>query len=273
MAKVGPFQVGELTTTNSIRCIPGDGIGNRFLLIMEGDAIRCGYSVSQLATELCGDEADGLLVVGTANSNGATRISITNRDGSDGGVCLNGLRVAACWTGAESGAFEMENKQIEWRMLEDGIFELCLRKKDIPQEMELRSIHADNRAGVSVPFWNPHAIFPVEDVDEVDLNKLSRAVREQKEQFPEGVNVEVIAPMGEEGLAMRVNERGVGETPSCGSGAVAVALLAWLQGEKKPIGVVMPGGLLALSPTENGDILLAGEARIGPATDRVLGNT
>ncbi|MDP7560982.1 MAG: diaminopimelate epimerase [Planctomycetota bacterium] len=261
-----------MISENTIRCVPGDGLGNRFLLVMEGDVLRSGHSLSGLALELCGKEIDGLLTVSAPGESGVMRVSITNRDGSDGGVCLNGLRVAACWTGAEEGCFEMNGKKLDWRRLEEDVFELHLRPEDLPGEIELLSLQADGREGVSVPFWNPHAIFPVDDVEQVDLESLSQAVRKQTELFPQGVNVEIVAPFGAEGLAMRVNDRGVGETQACGSAAVAVALLAWLEGEKRPIGVAMEGGILALSPSDIGGIFLAGKANIEASENRVLRN-
>ncbi len=45
-------------------------------------------------------------------------------------------------------------------------------------------------------------------------------------QFPEGVNIEVLTAPHGGAVSMRVHERGVGETRSCGTGTVAAAVAA-----------------------------------------------
>ena len=67
---------------------------------------------------------------------------------------------------------------------------------------------------------------------------------EPRDAFPCGVNVEFVAPVGERHLRMRVYERGVGETQSCGTGTVAAArAAAAAQGETDGLWrVEVPGG-------------------------------
>ncbi|EUA09579.1 diaminopimelate epimerase family protein [Mycobacterium kansasii 732] len=72
------------------------------------------------------------------------------------------------------------------------------------------------------------------------------------EQFPDGVNVEVLtAPVGGV-LSMRVHERGVGETRSCGTGTVAaaVAALAGAGDETGTLTVRVPGGVVTVTVTD-----------------------
>ena len=45
-------------------------------------------------------------------------------------------------------------------------------------------------------------------------------------QPPHGTNVELVVPLAPGHVVMRVHERGVGETRSCGTGAAAAALAA-----------------------------------------------
>ena len=258
---------------STLRCVPGDGLGNSFLLLMEADAARTGLTWDELAVMLCTDEigrqagfdraCDGLLVVSPGQGDGPLRLSIVNRDGSAGGVCLNGLRMAALWTHQGEGAFAMDGHHIKWQLLSENVVELHLAAADLPQELRLQHVCADGRDGIKVPFWNPHAVFPVADVDAVDLAALAAATAEQTELFEQGVNVEVIAPAGDSGLKMRVFERGVGETSACASGAVAVALVAWAEGKPGELGILMQGGILVLSPSSEGGILVAGEGALG----------
>jgi diaminopimelate epimerase len=75
-------------------------------------------------------------------------------------------------------------------------------------------------------------------------------------QFPHGVNVEVLtAPVKDPAGAlvnMRVHERGVGETRSCGTGTVAaaVAALAHLQTDAGTVRVRVPGGEVTVTVTD-----------------------
>ena len=68
---------------------------------------------------------------------------------------------------------------------------------------------------------NPHAVSFVDDLDALDLTVAPRWA--PAEAFPDGVNLEFVRVLGPEHLAMRVYERGVGETRSCGTGTVAAA--------------------------------------------------
>ena len=75
-----------------------------------------------------------------------------------------------------------------------------------------------------VSMGNAHAVAFVDDLDEV--GSLLEAPGHDEEVFPDGVNVEFVVRRGEQHVAMRVHERGSGETRSCGTGACAVAVAA-----------------------------------------------
>ena len=119
--------------------------------------------------------------------------------------------------------------------------------------------------GVRVP--NPHAVVFVESLEEAgDLLRAPLVAPEAV--FPDGVNVEFVTRIGPGHFAMRVHERGVGETLSCGTGACAVAWVArrntgaGTTGEVQPstMRVDVPGGSLHITETEEGNLLLNGLA-------------
>jgi len=95
--------------------------------------------------------------------------------------------------------------------------------------------------GLVVDVGNPHLACVVDDVAGFDLTgrpAFDDAV------FPGGVNVELLSPLVDGAVRMRVLERGVGETRSCGTGTVAAALAA-LRGDGRATGEVrvrVPGG-------------------------------
>jgi diaminopimelate epimerase len=71
---------------------------------------------------------------------------------------------------------------------------------------------------------NPHAVSFVDDLDGLPLHAAPHW--DPPEEFPRGVNLEFVRHLGPQHVAMRVYERGVGETRSCGTGTVAAAAAA-----------------------------------------------
>ena len=67
---------------------------------------------------------------------------------------------------------------------------------------------------------NPHAVAFVDDLAEA--GPLLDEPEHDAAVYPDGVNVEFVVRRGERHVAMRVHERGSGETRSCGTGACAV---------------------------------------------------
>jgi diaminopimelate epimerase len=93
-------------------------------------------------------------------------------------------------------------------------------------------------------------------VDDLDHLALERAPRwEPENAFPEGVNLEFVRSLGPRQVRLRVYERGVGETRSCGTGAVAAAAAAHVRGpdpDSSPVTyrVDVPGGRVEVELTE-----------------------
>ena len=115
--------------------------------------------------------------------------------------------------------------------------------------------------GVLVP--NPHAVVFVDDLaDAGDLLEAPGVA--PQDVFPDGVNVEFVVDRGPRHVAMRVHERGVGETLSCGTGACAVAWAA-ARRDGAPEGngpwqVDVPGGTVHVEESPSGTLLLTGPA-------------
>jgi diaminopimelate epimerase len=81
--------------------------------------------------------------------------------------------------------------------------------------------------------------------------------------LPDGQNVEFIVRRGERALTMRVHERGVGETRSCGTGICAAVVAAVTEadaGRGEDWSVRVPGGELTVRWTDT--VLLTGPARL-----------
>ena len=115
-----------------------------------------------------------------------------------------------------------------------------------------------------VDMGNPHAVAFVDDLDEA--GRAARGARRTTPAtYPDGVNVEFVVRRGERHVAMRVHERGSGETRSCGTGACAVMVAAAL-GRRRPsrrrttYRVDVPGGTLTVAWTADDRVLLTGPA-------------
>ena len=109
-------------------------------------------------------------------------------------------------------------------------------------------------AGLAIDVGNPHLACVDADLtgDELAGLDVAAPVSFDRTQFPEGVNIEVLtAPHGGV-VSMRVHERGVGETRSCGTGTVAaaVAALAFDGAATGTLRVRIPGGEVTVTVTE-----------------------
>lgn len=103
--------------------------------------------------------------------------------------------------------------------------------------------------GLSVDVGNPHVVVALPDAERLAAADLCSAPRVDPDP-PGGTNVELVLPAHDHDggrLRMRVHERGVGETRSCGTGAVAAVLASRVWGGPTAPDswrVEVPGGLL-----------------------------
>ena len=109
-------------------------------------------------------------------------------------------------------------------------------------------------AGLAIDVGNPHlaCVDPVMTLDDLSALDVAAPVTFDPAQFPEGVNIEVLTAPLDGAVSMRVHERGVGETRSCGTGTVAaaVAALAYSAAGTGQLRVHIPGGEVTVTITE-----------------------
>ena len=108
--------------------------------------------------------------------------------------------------------------------------------------------------GLAVDVGNPHLACVDVAMSSQELAALDVAapVVFDAAQFPDGVNVEVLTAPEDGAVSMRVHERGVGETRSCGTGTVAatVAALAHQGAQTGSMTVRIPGGEVVVTITD-----------------------
>jgi diaminopimelate epimerase len=123
----------------------------------------------------------------------------------------------------------------------------------------------DPMPGLSLDLGNPHVVVALPDSADLAALDLVEAP-EVHPAPPHGTNVEFVRPIGPGHIAMRVHERGVGETRSCGTGAAAAALATrWWAGTDTATDVWrvdVPGGTLRVRALPDQQVELAGPAAL-----------
>lgn len=217
--------------------------------------------------------ADGVLFLALEDRYSPPRVVMTlvQPDGSTAAMCGNGARCVAHWASRRTGADTvMIDTQAGTRPAEiDGsdvsidMGTASFEPEGVPLARE-RPLVDEQVGGFDVTAVNtgvPHAVAFVDDVNDVDIDAVAPAIR-HADVFPEGANVTFASGHPDGGFDQRTYERGVeGETRSCGTGAVAVAVAARRLGlldDSKSVPVRPPGGTLHVSIGSNGVTTLRG---------------
>jgi diaminopimelate epimerase len=279
-------QAEALAQLRGTRVLKGHGTGNDFVLVPDPDAAieLTPAQVRALCDRHSGLGADGVLrVVPTAMSPEVAEqadaarwfMDYRNGDGSVAEMCGNGARVFARYlvdAGLETGpefAIATRGGACAVRIESDGDVTIDMGTATTPRlrAMPVVSVGhtAWNGSGILVP--NPHCVVFLDDPDELTALDLTVPPRvEPRAMFPDGVNVEFAHRVGahqERHVRMRVHERGVGETLSCGTGACAVMVAAAARDEapvETAYTVDVPGGTVVVTRRADGHLELRGPA-------------
>ncbi len=268
------------TYPEQVRFAKGHGTENDFVLLPDLDAglTLDAARVAALCDRRRGLGADGVLRVTTAGAALAAGVldrlpdgvnagdwymDYRNADGSTAQMCGNGVRVFAHYlrtSGLESRAdFVVASlagpRPVTVHRVDAGYADVTVDMGKANALGPGEAVIGGRRfAGVAVDVGNPHLACMDRDLTAEGLAALDVAapVRYDRSQFPDGVNVEVLTAPAGGVVRMRVHERGVGETRSCGTGTVAAAVAA-LAGDGAQTGrltVRVPGGDVVVSITE-----------------------
>ncbi|WP_028049856.1 diaminopimelate epimerase [Cellulomonas sp. URHD0024] len=226
-----------------------------------------------------------------------------NADGSVAEMCGNGVRVFAAFLerlglwdaadgelalGTRAGVKRVRRVPVQAGIGDDVWYAVDMGRWFLPGGDEAAGTGSDAvvtvagvddaRPGLSVDLGNPHVVLALQDEDELTGADLTRAPVVSPVP-PNGVNVELVVPLGEDRapdgslvgrVRMRVHERGVGETRSCGTGACAAALAvrSWAGAGAPDVWLVdVPGGTVRVSVLPGGHVELAGPALLVATAD------
>ena len=165
-------------------------------------------------------------------------IVIWNPDGSRAELSGNGTRIAARWLADRSGVGEVRirvGQRVTRARISGELVEQELGPVEVGPAERLEGIEF-----VPVSVGNPHAVV---EGDPAEIERIGPLL-ERHARFPDGTNVQVARVDGPGRVTARVWERGVGETSSSGTSAVAVAAATQGEGETS---VTFPGGTLRVT--------------------------
>ncbi len=261
------------------------GTGNDFILV---DARSRDRDWRALAQAICdrhfGVGADGLILV-APSSQADIQMRIFNADGSEAEMSGNGMRCLVKFA-VDGGMVQPREREFDVeagagvmrvRVTADAAGKVTdvresmgrprLDPREIPVAIEAPApitnyplqVDGQTLAVTTVSMGNPHAIhFQDAAVEGYALHAVGPLV-EHHPLFPNRTNFEVVRVLDRARAEMRVWERGVGETLSCGSGAAATMVAGTLLGLFDPaIDLTVPGGTLRLEWDGAGDVILSG---------------
>ncbi len=255
----------------------GHGTENDFVLIYDPQN-EIELTPAQVA-RMCNRTTGIKNGLGRIGADGAIRITkidgkwfmdYRNNDGTTAEMCGNGIRVMARYIVERghqaAGIFSIDTRDGRKFLAVPDSGDISVNMGGVQEvfgEITATS-NGHTWTGFNINVGNPHAVVFVDDLSQAgDL--LTAPVVAPEDEYPEGVNVEFVQflPNGE--IAMRVHERGVGETRSCGTGTCAVALAATLQKKMKlPSRWVInpPGGRIVVEIDPHSNATMTGPAVI-----------
>ncbi|MGW7050349.1 diaminopimelate epimerase [Streptomyces sp. NPDC054887] len=282
----------DAVSTSQIAFLKGHGTENDFVIVPDPDnAVDLPPSlVARLCDRRAGIGGDGVLHVVRSAAHPEARpmageaewfMDYRNGDGSVAEMCGNGVRVFARYLQhaglvgegdlavATRGGVKHVHIAKPGADGDLGDITVSMGRAVLPEGDVTVSVGARAWPARNVNMGNPHAVAFVDDLDHAgDL--YTAPPFSPAAAYPEGVNVEFVVDRGPRHVAMRVHERGSGETRSCGTGACAVAVAAArrdgadpaVTGEPVSYAVDLPGGRLVITERPDGAVEMTGPAVI-----------
>lgn len=259
-------------------------LGNDYILL---DALEKPLSLSQedirmLCHRHMGIGADGIIVMGSSER-AVCSMTNYNPDGSEADVSGNGLRCLAKHL-YDTGIYPHGEMKVETpagvreltvktsagrvRAVEVNMGRPDFRRKAIPMKGEEKeALEVPLQAGgrtlkaTCLSVGNPHCVLFVDEIERGMVTELGPVI-EKHSLFPLRVNVEFARVLNVSEMSLRSWERGAGETMASATGASAAVAAALRTGRcKRKMHVQLPGGLMEVEITHEGDIVTRGPAR------------
>ncbi|MFD0307718.1 diaminopimelate epimerase [Streptomyces sp. NPDC127119] len=269
-----------------IAFLKGHGTENDFVIVPdpENTIDLPPATAAALCDRRAGIGGDGLLHVVRSAAHPEARsmaaeaewfMDYRNGDGSIAEMCGNGVRVFARYL-QRAGHVAEGDIAVATRagvktvhLAKEGDITVGMGKAVLPEGDVTVTVGDRSWPARNVNMGNPHAVAFVEDLDHAG-HLYAPPPFSPLSAYPDGVNVEFVVDRGLHHVALRVHERGSGETRSCGTGACAVAVAAArrdgvdpaVTGTPATYAVDVPGGRLVITERPDGEIEMTGPAVI-----------
>lgn len=257
------------------------GLGNDFIIMdaTQQPLLLTPHQIASLARRDTGIGFDQCLVVEKSLDEDVDFVyRIFNANGQEVGQCGNGARCLARFVERQ----ELTHKKklriktatitMDVQLHADDSVTVDfgtprLQPEDIPIQSTIASpwytltLHDKPYAFHAINVGNPHAVLLVDALEQTDVTTLGQQLSTHP-FFPEQTNVGFLQIINPHHIALRVYERGCGETQACGSGAVAAVAVGILHHHlARSVTVSLPGGELNVSwPSPSGSLFLRGPA-------------
>ena len=245
------------------------GIGNDYVYVncFKEEVPDPSQTAIKVSDRHFGIGSDGLILIKPSDVADG-KMEMYNADGSQGAMCGNGIRCVAKYmydygltdktsisvetkSGIKCLDLTVENGKVSTVKVNMGA--PILKAADIPvlcdtEQMIDQPVTVDGKEWkmTCVSMGNPHAIIYIEDVKNLDIEKIGPKF-ENHPIFPDRVNTEFVKVIDRKTVEMRVWERGSGETLACGTGACATAVACILNGlTEDEVTVKLLGGDLTI---------------------------
>ena len=248
-------------TKGGVPFLKGHGTENDFILLPDrlGLLEITASQVRALCDRHAGLGADGVIRVAPDPGGDGFFMDYRNADGSFAEMCGNGARlfarylVDAGWQAAGTFSFATRGGSRTASLSATGDVSVGMGAAIVGPESKAELAGSSLRGtglfnGRAVDVGNPHLVCLVDSAAELADLDLSTAPAFDPVAFPAGVNIEFVFPLGPDRVRMRVYERGVGETRSCGTGTVAAAAAfrAATGSNSATVAVEVPGGCVTV---------------------------
>ena len=248
------------------------GLGNDYIYI---DAIKnkdlkeiftrysLGALVRYLSDRHFGIGGDGVIFLDSSTV-ADFKMRIFNSDGTEAEMCGNGIRAFAKYiydnSLAKGEILKIETlagiKEIKREKYFTGInneeideYVVNMGQPKVWRKTELEIL--DNKIEtINISIGNPHAVIFVENVDNIQIDKIGPIIENYK-YFPQKTNVEFVQILDKNLIKVRVWERGSGETLACGTGSCAAVIAGFTNNlTKRKVKVLLQGGELEIDWNE-----------------------
>ncbi|MAI02580.1 MAG: diaminopimelate epimerase [Rickettsiales bacterium] len=252
------------------------GNGNDFIII-DNDKLKIKQDkklIKKMSDRRLGIGCDQLILMEKSKSSDVF-MRIFNANGLEAEMCGNAARCVAAliFAGQRKKTVKIEtiSNTVIGKLEKNNEISINLKlptqdltkiiKKEYGETINLEHINPFLKKGYVINMGNPHIVFFIKNLKLINLEKIGNDIGKFK-AFKNGINVEIVELISNKAIKIKFWERGVGHTPSCGSGILAAFYAAYLK--KKCLAsakVLLPNGTVTAS-FEKDVLCITGNAEV-----------